>query len=328
LLFASPKTCQVQNPTTQAESATYTWHKLSLHSLQLKRKQNRSKTASPAQAGLFPLTKVCLEVQRQAFSFEDFRTSSPQGGTTMPDQIIETPKRFQCRHIFTDGHRCGSPCLRGEAFCYYHHTTRRPIQNPEHRRARTSTFHLSLPEDRSAIQSSIGEILQRIAANEIDPKRAGLLLYGLQIASLNLPKEKEPRPQPNLVEEIETNPELGTLAPQTEFLEESQKPTTLTLLLESLRQPQLNPEEQTQIPESNQPNPNPNPQPTTLPTLQATAAKIHIPNPKTGIPAWYPNNCHAYEKRTSSPPHSAHRHQAAQRRRPRRRHAVDGLQLP
>jgi hypothetical protein len=24
----------------------------------------------------------------------------------------ETPKRYQCRHIFTDGHRCGSVCLR------------------------------------------------------------------------------------------------------------------------------------------------------------------------------------------------------------------------
>ncbi len=40
------------------------------------------------------------------------------------------PKRYQCRHIFTDGHRCGSPCLRHEDFCYYHHTTRRPVQDP------------------------------------------------------------------------------------------------------------------------------------------------------------------------------------------------------
>ena len=31
----------------------------------------------------------------------------------------DNPKRYQCRHIFTDGHRCGSPCLRGEELCYY-----------------------------------------------------------------------------------------------------------------------------------------------------------------------------------------------------------------
>ena len=100
----------------------------------------------------------------------------------------DAPKRYQCRHIFTDGHRCASPCLRQEEFCYSHHTTRRPVENPRQRRSRRSTFHLPLPEDRSAIQSSIGEVLQRIASNEIDPRRAGLLLYGLQIASLNLGK--------------------------------------------------------------------------------------------------------------------------------------------
>ena len=40
----------------------------------------------------------------------------------MPDH----EPHFQCRHIFHDGHRCGSKCLRREDFCYYHHTTRRP----------------------------------------------------------------------------------------------------------------------------------------------------------------------------------------------------------
>jgi hypothetical protein len=106
-------------------------------------------------------------------------------------------KQYQCRHIFTDGHRCGSPCLRGEDLCYYHHTTRKPIADPQQRRGRRSTFDLPLPEDRSAIQQSIGEVLQRIASNDIDPRRAGLLLYGLQIASLNLPNPP-PTATPNL----------------------------------------------------------------------------------------------------------------------------------
>src|SRR6266436_9284066 len=126
-------------------------------------------------------------------------------------------KQYQCRHIFTDGRRCGSPCLRGEDLCYYHHTTRKPVAGPQQRRGRRSTFHLPLPEDRSAIQHSIGEVLQRIASNEIDPRRAGLLLYGLQIASLNLPKpQREATPAPETVEEITTDPELGTLAPRAE----------------------------------------------------------------------------------------------------------------
>ena len=113
--------------------------------------------------------------------------------------------RLQCRHIHTDGRRCASPTLRGPAgpenFCYYHHTTRVPIRETrthradlDSRQARLASFDLPLPEDRSAIQHAIGQILIRIAANQLDPRRAGLLLYGLQIASLNLPKIAAPTP--------------------------------------------------------------------------------------------------------------------------------------
>ena len=142
----------------------------------------------------------------------------------MPDQIIDstepTPKRYQCRHIFTDGRRCGSPCLRGEEFCYYHHTTRRPIENCMERNLRMSTFVIPLPEDRHAIQASIAEVLQRIATCSIDTKRAGLLLYGLQIASSNLPRVEQAPPETPLLEEIVADPCLGYLAPRTEIVVE------------------------------------------------------------------------------------------------------------
>ena len=139
--------------------------------------------------------------------------------------------KYQCRHIFTDGHRCGSICLRGEPFCYYHHTTRKPA--PRKSLGQRSSFDLPLPEDRSAIQSAIGMILQRIASNDLDPRRAGLLLYGLQIASLNLPKPQPQREEEasEQVHEITTDPELGTLAPQTEIEE---KKSSIAQLLEDL----------------------------------------------------------------------------------------------
>jgi len=147
----------------------------------------------------------------------------------------ETPKQYQCRHIFTDGHRCSSPCLRQEEFCYYHHTTRRPVANPKQRRSRRSTFHLPLPEDRSAIQASIGEVLQRIAANDIDPRRAGLLLYGLQIASLNLPKPQTlTKPEPQTVEEITIDPALRVLAPRTDISETARPKSAVALLIERM----------------------------------------------------------------------------------------------
>jgi hypothetical protein len=147
----------------------------------------------------------------------------------------EAPKQYQCRHIFTDGHRCASPCLRQEEFCYYHHTTRKPIANPKQRRSRRSTFHLPLPEDRSAIQASIGEVLQRIASNDIDPRRAGLLLYGLQIASLNLPKPQTlTKPEPQTVEEITIDPALGVLAPRTDISETARPKSAVALLIERM----------------------------------------------------------------------------------------------
>jgi hypothetical protein len=177
----------------------------------------------------------------------------------------ETPKQYQCRHIFTDGRRCASPCLRQEEFCYYHHTTRKPIANPKQRRSRSSTFHLPLPEDRSAIQSSIGEVLQRIASNDIDPRRAGLLLYGLQIASLNLPKTQptgktaaEPQTANQIVEEITIHPTLGVLAPRTEVSEITKPKSIVAQLLERRM---LSDDEAKAAAQ----------EPATIPTLQATA---------------------------------------------------------
>jgi hypothetical protein len=124
------------------------------------------------------------------------------------------PKRLACRHIHTAGNRCGSPSLRGEDFCYYHHTTRRPAPKAEPSPDRDpylvpSRVRFILPsiDDRASIQQAIYEVLRRIAADEIDPRRAGLLLYGLQTASSNLPKpEAEPQHNQSVEEVIEDPP--------------------------------------------------------------------------------------------------------------------------
>jgi hypothetical protein len=193
----------------------------------------------------------------------------------------ETPKRYQCRHIFTDGHRCGSPCLRGENLCYYHHTTRKPATHPRARRARCSTFEIPLPEDRSAIQHSIGQVLQRIAANDIDPRRAGLLLYGLQIASLNLPKP--PATQPELVEEITSHPQLGTLAPPAEVGKTTQRKSPVALLIDKMLESDRK-EKQAQQQDAQQ-----HPTPQILPTLQARADEEPQVNPQISQPRDHTN---------------------------------------
>ncbi len=96
------------------------------------------------------------------------------------------PKRFQCHHLHASGQTCGSPALRHEEFCFYHHPTRKPAPHSRLRR-REAAFDLPLPagNDPAGLQLALAEILRRIAANQITPRRAGLLLYGLEIASLN-----------------------------------------------------------------------------------------------------------------------------------------------
>ena len=146
-----------------------------------------------------------------------------------PDKSVQ----YQCRHIFTDGHRCGSRCLRNEHFCYYHHTTRPPVANPLERRSRRSAFTLPLPEDRSAIQLAIGQVLLRIAGNQVDTRRAALLLYGLQIASTNIKREKAPAQIPaQTVDEITIDETLGLLAPIAEIIRPEDKPSDEGILLD------------------------------------------------------------------------------------------------
>ncbi len=145
----------------------------------------------------------------------------------MSDTISEAaPKRFQCRHIHADGRRCGSPALRSEELCYFHHTSRKPAGQPRARRSRQATFDLPLPDptDRTGLQLAIADVLRRIASNQVDPRRAGLLLYGLQIASLNLPRQasialpaQRPEPASQIVDEIVLDPNLGALAPRSEL---------------------------------------------------------------------------------------------------------------
>ena len=195
--------------------------------------------------------------------------------------------RYRCRHILTSGHRCQAPCLRAEEFCYYHHTTRRPVLNPRQRRSRRATFELPNPEDRAAIQTSIGEVLRRIAANQLDPRRAGLLLYGLQIASSNLPKDP-PRSAndsrdtyntydayeiPQTVEDIVLDPAHGILAPRAECKAFVPEKGVIGRLMEDLGF------------DSPEDHPNPDLKPAVLPNLQAatTPREPHISSLRYGF---------------------------------------------
>ena len=155
----------------------------------------------------------------------------------------------ECRHVLASGRTCNSPALAKSAWCYFHtglhhrqsqrpaahHSLRRPdgrfaaLPAPEGSSVQTIDYGsipvgavhsatwentpLDLPpvEDIESIQLALIDVLQALAANQLDAKRAGLLLYGLQVASANVQKMYIPRDGVRSV----TYTEEGTpLAPQ------------------------------------------------------------------------------------------------------------------
>ena len=87
-----------------------------------------------------------------------------------------------CTHIKVDGVRCGSPALRGQQFCYFHQRIVRGVRLPHGPRIHP----LAQIEDEQSIQVALMEVLNAIARNTIDLKRAALLLRGLHIAVKNI----------------------------------------------------------------------------------------------------------------------------------------------
>jgi hypothetical protein len=84
-----------------------------------------------------------------------------------------------CRHLKTNGVQCQSPALRDTNFCYFHGAMSR-------QRRKSDPFLLPALEDANAVQIAVQEVIEALLEKRIDNKRAGLLLYALQIASANL----------------------------------------------------------------------------------------------------------------------------------------------
>ncbi len=94
----------------------------------------------------------------------------------------------RCQHIKVNGTQCGSPALRRNRFCFFHKRfqTERIAVNQARARRRAAIFDLPVLEDANSIQVSLMQIMRLLTLGHLDPKTAGLLLYALQTASVNL----------------------------------------------------------------------------------------------------------------------------------------------
>lgn len=90
-----------------------------------------------------------------------------------------------CRHVKEDGVYCDSPALRGRKYCYYHLMQRGRRLRLAFAQSRNEPAQLILPplENLGSMSVALSEIVQALAAGQLDHRSAGLMLYAIQQAA-------------------------------------------------------------------------------------------------------------------------------------------------
>jgi hypothetical protein len=83
----------------------------------------------------------------------------------------------RCRWVRQDGTSCGSPQMRDHIYCYAH---RQMME------ARALALRLPAAEDANGIQVGLMRIQKALIDDTISTKKAGLLLYSMQLAMTNV----------------------------------------------------------------------------------------------------------------------------------------------
>ena len=158
----------------------------------------------------------------------------------MPAPIPDLNRDQQCHHYQAPtGQRCGSPALKGQYYCYHHHITKtnrtnhRVLIDPE-----ITGMEIPPIEDRASIFVALAAIVHRLAENTIDTRRAGQMIYGLQVAmrALDPPHAQRCRTTPASSAASTTSPTPDTEAaqPATDNQQPAASPRTIPITKESL----------------------------------------------------------------------------------------------
>jgi hypothetical protein len=94
-----------------------------------------------------------------------------------------------CEHIKANGHFCGSPAMRGRSYCFYHAThigRQLRLQRYASLGLQAPPIELPLLEDAASIQLALMQVTEALLQGTLDRKTAGLVLYSLQTASINV----------------------------------------------------------------------------------------------------------------------------------------------
>ncbi len=103
-----------------------------------------------------------------------------------------------CQHMKMSGDRCAAPALRDQKFCRFHNCCR-PAQVDVSTSATVPAAPFLLPvlEDAASIQLAITQVCEHLLHRRLDAKKAGILLYAMQVASSNLGRLSEEKTKEN-----------------------------------------------------------------------------------------------------------------------------------
>jgi hypothetical protein len=105
-----------------------------------------------------------------------------------------------CDHLKEDGVYCSSPALRDQRYCYFHLNARARRVQATRARQHGEPCRLNMPilDNMHAVQAGLQQVVDALADNRIQNRRAALLLYALQQAATGLnsrPEWKGSRPE-------------------------------------------------------------------------------------------------------------------------------------
>jgi hypothetical protein len=92
----------------------------------------------------------------------------------------------RCRHVKINGTQCGSPALRRRRLCYFHERIRREQSKIAADGSAKLRFDLPVLKDANSVQVALMKVIQMLGSGGMDHKTAGLILYALQTAGVNL----------------------------------------------------------------------------------------------------------------------------------------------
>lgn len=104
----------------------------------------------------------------------------------------------RCQHIKIGGDRCGAPALRDRKFCRFHDCCGLVEVDVSVSAAYPACpFYLPVLEDAASIQYTINQVCKHLLHHRLDAKKAGVMLYAMQIASSNLDRLNEAKSEEN-----------------------------------------------------------------------------------------------------------------------------------